>query len=147
MIIIDSEIKNSDKAIGEKLAENLGKIDERATEDTQKLEKYYNEVTEDINKNKAELEELYKKVSDKEKDIKTSLGIVDEYKEGLDKLKSEIQDMDSQLTAKREEAEKLAAAAAASAAVAATAQAEAPAETPSSEAETEILKGPVEFVN
>ena len=72
---------------------------------------------------------------------------MDEYKEGLDKLKSEIQEMDTQLTAKREEVEKLAAAAAASAAVAATAQAEAPAETPSSEAETEILKGPVEFVN
>ncbi len=102
---IQAEINKSDKQISEKIAAEVNKIDERATEDTQKLEQYYNEVTADINSNKAELEELFKKISDKEKEMKKSLGVIDEYKEGLDKLKAEIKELDAQVTAKRNEAQ------------------------------------------
>ncbi len=136
---IEAEIGKSDKQIQEKLAAHIGTIDERATEDTQKLEQYYNEVTADINSNKAELEELLKKVSDKEKEVKKSLTVIDEYKEGLDKLKAEITQLDAQVSAKRDEVEKGTIAPQKPVSVS-----DAVEQIPfNAEGETEVLKGPV----
>lgn len=136
---IEAEIGKSDKQIQEKLAAHIGTIDERATEDTQKLEQYYNEVTADINSNKAELEELFKKVSDKEKEVKKSLTVIDEYKEGLDKLKAEITELDAQVSAKKTEVEKATIAPQKPVSVS-----EAVEQIPfNAEGETEVLRGPV----
>ena len=136
---IEAEIGKSDKQIQEKLAAHIGTIDERATEDTQKLEQYYNEVTADINSNKAELEELLKKVSDKEKEVKKSLTVIDEYKEGLDKLKAEITQLDAQVSAKRDEVEKGTVAPTKPVSVS-----DAVEQIPfNAEGETEVLRGPV----
>ena len=104
---VDEGLKKNDKTVLAKIEEYNSKIDERASENTKKLEDYFNEVSADIDKNKGEVEELFKKVSDKEKDLKTSLGIVDEYKEGLHKLKDEITKLTSELDKKKAEVEQL----------------------------------------
>ena len=114
---INDKMKNSDKIISQKIEKSISEIDDRASENTGKLEEYYNEISTDIEKNRAELKELYNKVSEKEKEIKTSLSVVDEYRQGLDKLKAEagnlliikddMEAISSSLDAKKQEIEEL----------------------------------------
>ena len=95
--VIDDEVKKSDKIVSDKVAASIEKsvsqVDERATENTKKLETYYNEVSGDIEKSKAEVQKIYNNVVEKEKDIKSSLKVIDEYKAGLDKMKSQVADL------------------------------------------------------
>lgn len=175
--LVDTHMNEySKKKVKETVGQNVkslieaesGKIDEHAQEDTQKLEQYYNEITADIDRNKEELSDMLKKVGEKEKEFKKSLSVVDEYQEGLAKLKEDLKSMEESVSAKKAEMEKLisdadskvnevnaasenavasvnaAATTAAQAAAATTAQAaEAPAEPVNTEGETEVLRGPV----
>ena len=114
--LVDTHMNEySKKKVKETVGQNVkslieaesGKIDERAQEDTQKLEQYYNEVTADIDRNKEELSEMLKKVGEKEKEFKKSLSVVDEYQEGLAKLKEDLKSMEESVSAKKAEMEKL----------------------------------------
>ena len=114
--LVDTHMNEySKKKVKETVGQNVkslieaesGKIDERAQEDTQKLEQYYNEVTADIDRNKEELSEMLKKVGEKEKEFKKSLSVVDEYQEGLAKLKEDLKAMEDSVSAKKAEMEKL----------------------------------------
>ena len=114
--LVDTHMNEySKKKVKETVGQNVkslieaesGKIDERAQEDTQKLEQYYNEITADIDRNKEELSDMLKKVGEKEKEFKKSLSVVDEYQEGLAKLKEDLKSMEESVSAKKAEMEKL----------------------------------------
>ena len=167
--LVDTHMNEySKKKVKETVGQNVkslieaesGKIDEHAQEDTQKLEQYYNEITADIDRNKEELSDMLKKVGEKEKEFKKSLSVVDEYQEGLAKLKEDLKSMEESVSAKKAEMEKLisdadskvnevnaasenAVASVNAAATTAAQAAEAPAEPVNTEGETEVLRGPV----
>ena len=104
---IDAEVKSATAAkqpeIEQKLADKLGAIDQKMAKVDQKLAEIdarseagvkavsnqASAISAGWAQNRQEVQTVYEQIADKEKELKLQLGLIDEYKKGLEKLKED----------------------------------------------------------
>ena len=87
---LDERFAEYDKKSSEKLDKRFEELSAKADEKAKEIETYYDSVKEDIDRNKAAGDSVYNMILDKEKNLKISLNLVDEYKESLEKANAEL---------------------------------------------------------
>ena len=87
---LDERFAEYDKKSAEKLDKRFEELSAKADEKAKEIETYYDSVKEDIDRNKAAGDSVYNMILDKEKNLKLSLNLVDEYKESLEKANAEL---------------------------------------------------------
>ncbi len=97
---VEREVEKVGTSITEKISTESSRIADAGDEKISELDSYFDELQQKVERNKKEVDNIYSLISDKEKNIKVSLNLVDEYRSGLEKMKASI-DEDQEIPEKK----------------------------------------------
>ena len=89
---VQEAVSSKQSVINEKVSEidkKLSEIDAHAEAGVKTLKDEANAISAGWDKNRTEVESVYQKITETEKEVKLQLNLIDEYKKGLEKLKDE----------------------------------------------------------
>ena len=89
---VQEAVSSKQSVINEKVSEidkKLSEIDAHAEAGVKTLKDEANAISAGWDKNRTEVEAVYQKITETEKEVKLQLNLIDEYKKGLEKLKDE----------------------------------------------------------